>query len=97
MNYLFHPEAEAELNRAVEYYEEKEAGLGLDFAREVYQSIQRARSFPEAWPVLSGEVRRILVNRFPYGVLYVPEEDKIFIIAVMNLNQKPGYWEKRSR
>ncbi len=35
MKYLFHPEAESEFDQAIEYYEEKEAGLGYDFAVEV--------------------------------------------------------------
>ena len=48
MNYLFHPEAEAEFAQAIEYYEECEDGLGFDFAVEVYSSIQRIVSYPKA-------------------------------------------------
>jgi hypothetical protein len=36
-----------------------------------------------------------MVNRFPYGVLYREEGEQIQILAVMNLNQKPGYWKDR--
>jgi hypothetical protein len=43
MTYSFHPEAEDEFNKAVEYYEEIEPGLGYDFAVEVY-SANRGRS-----------------------------------------------------
>lgn len=38
MNYSFHPEAEIEFIEAIEYYEEKESGLGYDFAVEVYST-----------------------------------------------------------
>lgn len=34
MTYAFHPEAEAEFNGAIDYYEDREAGLGNDFAFE---------------------------------------------------------------
>ena len=48
MTYSFHPEAEDEFNRAVDYYEEIEPGLGYDFAVEVYSTIQRSVAFPKA-------------------------------------------------
>ena len=69
MNYLFHPEAEAEFVEAIEYYEECEEGLGCDFAVEVYSSIQRIVSYPQAWPVIDDEIRRSLVRRFPWNFL----------------------------
>ena len=70
MSFRFHPEAEHELREAVDYYEDIEPGLGYDLSVEVYSAIQRAVAFPLAWPVLDGEIRRALVRRFPYGVLY---------------------------
>ena len=97
MNYSFHPEAEEEFNQAIDYYEETEPGLGYDFALEIYSAIQRAITFPKAWAVLEGEVRRSLVRRFPYGILYFEEEGEIFILAVMNLHREPGYWKNRKK
>lgn len=35
MNFSFHPEAELEFTKAIDYYEDKEIGLGFDFAVEV--------------------------------------------------------------
>lgn len=95
MTYSFHPEAEEEFNKAIEYYEEIEPGLGYDFAVEVYSAIQRSVAFPKAWAVLEGEVRRSLVRRFPYGVLYSEEQEGLFIVAVMNLHRDPGHWKDR--
>jgi hypothetical protein len=95
MTYSFHPEAEEESNKAIEYYEEIEPGLGYDFAVEVYSTIQRSVAFPKAWAVLEGEVRRSLVRRFPYGVLYSEEPEGLFIVAVMNLHRDPYSWKDR--
>lgn len=39
MKYSFHPEAEIEFIEAIGYYEERESGLGYDFAIEVYSAI----------------------------------------------------------
>ena len=95
MNYSFHPMAERELNEAIDYYNECQDGLGLEFAKEIYSTIQTILSFPHAWSQLSKNTRRCLLNRFPYGVIYQVADDEILIIAVMQLNRKPDYWDKR--
>ncbi len=97
MSFSFHPEAEKEFNAAIDYYESVEPGLGYDFALEVYSAIERSVDFPRAWAVLEDDVRRSLVRRFPYGIVYSEEKNGIFVLAVMNLHRKPGYWKRRSR
>ena len=95
MTFSFHPEAEAEFNKAIDYYEETEPGLGFDFAIEVHSAIQRSVAFPKAWPVIDGEIRRTLVRRFPFGILYSVEDKGIYVTAVMNFHRKPEYWKHR--
>ena len=95
MRFSFHPEAEEEFNHAIDYYEAIEPGLGYDFALEVHSTIKRSIELPKAWSVLEGDIRRSLVKRFPYGILYSEEQVGIFIIAVMNLHRNPDYWQRR--
>jgi len=95
MRFIFHPEAEEELNLAVDYYNQCQANLGRDFAKEVYTAIQNIVAFPEAWTPLSKNTRRCPVNRFPFGVIYQTENNEILIIAIMQLNRKPRYWQDR--
>ena len=95
MRYSFHPAAETEFVKAVEYYEEREEGLGHDFAVEVYATIERILAHPQAWPVIEEDIRRSLVRRFPYGILYSEDEDEIFVVAVMHLHREPDYWKRR--
>jgi len=97
LKYSFHPDAEKELNDAIDYYNECQNGLGLDFAKEVYSTIQNILSFPQAWAQLSTNTRRCLTNRFPYGVIYQVTDNELFIIAVMQLNREPGYWKNRGK
>lgn len=52
-------------------------------------------ALPRAWQAVDGEIRRSLVHRYPYGVLYAPEPGHLFIVAVMHLRQRPGYWRSR--
>ncbi len=95
MIYSFHPEAEDEFLEAIDYYEDREDGLGLDFASEVYATIDRAALNPTAWPVLEDAVRRCQTTRFPYGILYSQEVEGIIILAVMDLHREPDFWKHR--
>ena len=82
MIFEFHPEAKSELFAGIDYYQDCEEGLGYDFSIEIYSGIRNIISYPLAWPTLEGEVRRYLIHRFPYGILYSIEPDKIFILAI---------------
>ena len=97
MSFHFHPDAELELNQAIDYYSSIEVDLGYDFAIEIYAAIKRAEQHPEAWAVLDGDIRRSLAHRFPYGVLYSIEDGGIYVIAVMHLHRQPDYWKERKQ
>jgi plasmid stabilization system protein ParE len=95
MTCSFHSEAEKEFNAAIDYYEDREIGLGYDFSVEVFTAIHNIANYPKAWPVVEDDVRRCLVNRFPFGVLYSVEQKDIFILAVMHQRRLPNYWKNR--
>jgi len=95
MKFSFHPDAELEFTEAIDYYEDKEIGFGSDFAVEVYSAIERITARPKAWPIIEEDIRRSLVRRFPYGILYSEGKEEIFIVAVMHLHRDPGYWKHR--
>lgn len=96
MTFSFHPEAEAEFNEAIEYYESCEQGLGYDFSIEVFDCIQRIVNFPTAWPIIEDDIRRCLVNRFPFGIIYTIEQTGVSILAVMHLRRHPDYWKNKT-
>ena len=95
MRFHFHPRAEAEFDETVRYYEGCQAGLGLEFAEEVYAAIARISEYPEAWSEMSRNTRRCLVNRFPYGVIFQVKGDRLRIVAIANLHRRPDYWKNR--
>ena len=45
--------ARAELREAIGYYNERQAGLGFEFAEEVKDAIKRIVQFPGAWAYIS--------------------------------------------
>jgi hypothetical protein len=95
MKFYFHPDAQAEFDKAVEYYEQLQPGLDIEFAEEIYATITRIIQYPDAWSALSKNSRRCLVNRFPDGVVYQVKSRNLRIIAVAHLHRWPGYWKER--
>lgn len=96
MEVRFHPDAEAEFIAAAEFYEAQATGLGLDFIVEVQHALEMIVSHPGIGHLFSRQLRRILVRRFPYGLLYISNPDGIFIAAVMHLHRRPNYWKGRA-
>jgi len=90
-------EAEVELWEAVAYYEDKAAGLGLDFENEIERSVQTIAEHPECWPLRADGTRRYLTHRFPYLVVYTYQNHRIWILAIAHCKRRPSYWQNRIR
>jgi hypothetical protein len=73
----------------------KRAGLGREFAEEVKRATKRISEFANAWPPISKNARRFLLSRFPYGLIYLIQDDIIWIVAVTHLRRDPVIWKKR--
>jgi hypothetical protein len=91
----FHPEADREFDESVRYYENCRPGLGIEFAEDIYATISRISEYPDAWSPMSKNTRRCLASRFPYGVIFQIKSGMLRIIAVANLQRRPGYWKTR--
>lgn len=87
--------AELELLDAAQYYEIQARGLGSEFLDKIETAILDIREAPERWPIIRANIRRRLVHRFPYALLYRVEPDAIIILATMHLRRRPDYWVGR--
>ena len=95
MRVVFTKVARQELDDAVSYYELEYSELGHRFKEEVRKAVIRIADFPRAWSIERGEVRKCLLHKFPYKLLYSVEEDHILILAVAHQHRKPDYWINR--
>ena len=66
-------------------------GLGTEYLAEVERTITAITSHPKAAPKVKQDIRRHLLKRFPFGILYVATVDEIVVLAVMHLRRRPGY------
>ena len=95
MKVIFSSYAESELDDATYYYEYELQGLGKLFRTEIRKAAKRIAVYPKSWAIEKGEVRKCLLHKFPYKLLYSIEKDHIFIIAVAHQHRKPDYWVDR--
>jgi toxin ParE1/3/4 len=91
----FHPLAQEELRRAARSYEQAQEGLGFRFTRAVRAAMSRVELNPDLFRIVSEDVRKCRVLRFPYGILFRHRRDGIYIVAVMHLHRDPSYWKDR--
>lgn len=84
--------ARQELDDAFDWYQRQSAGLGYEFLDEVDRAVRRIKSYPDSCVEMAPGLRRALVNRFPYGLVYGQDADTILVIAVAHLHRKPRYW-----
>jgi len=91
----FHPEAKKELHQSVEYYEKKASGLEDEFLNEVVRTLDLIKAYPILGYPLKDSTRRMLVQRFPYSLIYSVQDDHIIVYALMHFHRRPGYWKSR--
>ncbi len=96
MKILFLQESLDEFSGAVEYYNTERPGLGFEFAAEVRNALNRIKKYPDSWPAVTDNIRKCIINRFPFAALYHREDDRIVIVALMHMKRLPGYWKKRT-
>jgi toxin ParE1/3/4 len=92
----YHPEAERELDDAIDVYESQREGRGVKFRRAVERAESDIQRAPKASPKYKRtRCREYIVRRFPYAVYYEELDDFITIIAVAHGKRRSGYWLKR--
>jgi plasmid stabilization system protein ParE len=93
-------EADAEAIEAANWYEGRCPGLGHDFRAELKLAFDQIRNNPRRFALmeyrsLEGEVRRAILDRFPYLVVFEVFENEILVLAVSHAKRDQSYWESR--
>jgi plasmid stabilization system protein ParE len=73
------------------------AGPGRRFFGEVQRAENLISQFPELAPEISAGVRKRLLRKFGYSLIYTIEKDRVLILAVAHYRRRPGYWIGRVR
>jgi len=94
------PEAVMELAEAASWYETRQPGLAIRFLQEIDQARHAIQSRPLSFPRLANtavdlEIRRALLPRFPYALVFLELQTEIRVLAVAHAKRHPDYWLNR--
>jgi plasmid stabilization system protein ParE len=92
---VFRRIAQLELDESVSWYENKQVGLGRQFRIEIERHLERIANQPQRFRQIRGQVRRVVLQRFPYSIYFLPEVDRIVVLAVFHTRRAPQQLERR--
>lgn len=100
MELAWHPDAQAEYDADVEWYEARVAGLGDRFETAVDDLVYAVLEWPDSGAVWPGwdsipVVRSRRVAGFPYRLVYLVQATEVVVVALAHQKRKPGYWRER--
>ena len=91
----FHEGAEQEIFTELGYLELRRKGLGRQFVREVRHAAGLIAQFPKSGEEIQPGIRRRLLRKFRYSLMYALEPEGVLILAVAHHSRRPGYWSER--
>lgn len=86
-----------DIKAASEWYENHRIGLSLDFELCLEGGYEDIKNNPTAYQIKFKNVRVKYINRFPYGIHYFIDNDKIYVLAVLHTSKNPNIWTGRIR
>lgn len=87
--YEIYRKASNDLERIINWYESQSPGLSAHFLEAVEASLKNILTRPYGYKLVTNEIRRCLMNKFPYVIYYVLHRDKVVVLRVRGKRQKP--------
>ena len=83
-------DALADLQRALDWYDEQREGLGAELTVDLDGVLSRVAELPESFPIVQGSIRRALLVRFPYAVYFRPVGLDLQVLAIFHARRDPA-------
>ena len=87
--------AEKDIQNSFEWYEFQQRNLGLSFIDEISKGLSVIQSNPFIFQIRYKETRIGYINKFPFGIHYIIQEDKIIVLGVFHFKLSSSKWTKR--
>ncbi|MDA0806829.1 MAG: type II toxin-antitoxin system RelE/ParE family toxin [Planctomycetota bacterium] len=92
----FHPAAVEEATAARRWYFERSRSAASAFDESLALAMQQVADHPNRWAKHLHGTRHIVLQKFPYVVVYRVLESVVEIVAVAHEKRRPGYWKSRN-
>jgi hypothetical protein len=88
---VFHPGVEDDLVAILDEYEAVDPALPGRFEARLDEQIERIELYPESGAMLFESFRRVPLKRFPYMAVYLVGDDRIDVLALINIRRDPAW------
>ncbi len=91
------PVVSQDIRESIAWYNNQKKGLGKHFYAAVKSRIDYIRRNPQHYQTRYRNIRQAEVNKYPYLIHYIVEEDKkqVIVLGVIHTSRAPETWEKR--
>lgn len=90
-----HPDADKDLSEGLSFYLQHSRVAAERFLDEVESAFERIRNRPESSAFYRLGMRRYVIPRFPYSIVFRATLREIQVFAVAHAKRRPAYWRKR--
>ena len=91
----YHPEARAEFLHEVEFFAAISVRLAEHYDKAVHTAEEQAADTPESWPKYKHRTRRVIDRKFKFSLVFLHNENELYVVAIAPTKRKPGYWRAR--
>src|SRR4051812_13874246 len=92
---LLSDETRLDIFEAFLWYEEQRTELGFDFELCLEAGLNTIQRNPFSCQIKYDSSRVHFINRFPYGIHYIIEDESIKVFGVFHMYKNPTDWTER--
>jgi plasmid stabilization system protein ParE len=81
-----------DLAAGYDWYEAQRPGLGEDFLSAVQSTVRNIESYSEIFAAVHGDVRRVIIPKFPFAIFYVVEPTRVVALRLLHTARDPKLW-----
>ena len=90
--------AQADRLQVMNWYEAILSKLAIEFHEEVSQKVENiVAKFPKIARIVYKNARKLPINKFPYNLIYVVDDEKkeVKVLAIVHDKRNPSVWQNR--
>lgn len=84
------PRAEAEVNDAAGWYASRNPSSAVKFTDAFQVALTRLGENPFPYQIVQDQMRRAPLRGFPYGLLYIVEEQAVVVLSCFHASRDPA-------
>ena len=92
---VFLPEAREDIYEAAVWYRQRNPRVAREFTRRVESATKRISQNPFQFPLLDDEARHLVLDHYPYSIIYLIAEEEVVILSCFHQRRDPAEWKRR--